>query len=72
MASSPSFFCFNCAFALVKKMTERWSSSTKTFFRRRDSRAALRFDSSRACRFASSSSPVLAFLLGGGAAAAAA
>mmetsp|Transcript_24767 Transcript_24767/g.52780 ORF Transcript_24767/g.52780 Transcript_24767/m.52780 type:complete len:366 (+) Transcript_24767:223-1320(+) len=72
MDSSPSFFCFSCALALVKKITLRCSSSTRTFFLRRDSRAALRFDSRRARRFASSSSAFLGFFSGGGAAAAAA
>ncbi|KAL9186853.1 hypothetical protein ACHAXT_010573 [Thalassiosira profunda] len=72
MASSPSFFCFNWALARVKKTTLRCSSSTRTFFRRRLSRAALRLDSRRALRFCSSSTAVLGFLADGADAVAAA
>jgi len=67
--SRASLFCLNWAFVLVKKTTLLWSSSTRTFFRLRDSRAALRFEFSRACLFVSSSSEVGfgRFAAGGGA-----
>ena len=42
-----SFWCFRAPLALEKKMTLLWRSSIMTFLRRRDSRAALRFCSSR-------------------------
>mmetsp|Transcript_10879 Transcript_10879/g.30554 ORF Transcript_10879/g.30554 Transcript_10879/m.30554 type:complete len:261 (-) Transcript_10879:129-911(-) len=45
-----SFCVLRVALAREKKMTERWSSSIMTFLRRRDSRAALRFCSSRVSR----------------------
>ena len=65
--SNTSLFCLSWAFVLVKKTTLRWSSSTRTFFRLRDSRAARRFESSLACLFVSSSSGVgFGFFAAGG------